>query len=301
MAEAVSTKEQLGEVEKQGKELRIDADRQFKAGNYRFAIETYTKATQLDISPKLALSVYTNMAIAHSKLGNYGDCKECASKCIEIDTTYVRGYFWKAMSEIYLNSLEEATRTFDQGLKVDSKNKDLRFRLRFLEFCKKHQEIIIKYPQKNWLEIEDAVNGNLKFCSEEVFAKEVTKMTKRRKDGGIVCISSGVCNYFGKIISMEIPNNAFSDKQKEINMKLKMGEYMKIYIQVTISKNTDGSRAYLFKIQSLPDAKFNDIQTYALEGLETAATTTGGAPYNPHYSKLLFESEEVEDTGATPN
>ena len=298
MAEAL-TAEPLGEEEKRGKELRIDADRQFKVGNYAFAIETYTSAAQLDLSPKLSLSINTNMAVAHSKLGNYEDSRSCSAKCIEIDPGYVRGYFWKAMSEIYLNSLQEATDTFDQGLKIDPKNKDIRARLRFLDFCKQHQEFILKHPRKDWLEIEDAVSGNLRFCSEENFAREMTKMTKRRKNGSIVCISSAVCNYYGKIVSMEIPNHAFSDKQKEINMKLKMGDYMKLYLQITISENPDGTKAYLYKVQTVENAKLNDLQTYALEILETAGNSTEYL-FNPHYNKLLFESVGSEK-GATPN
>eukprot|EP00800_Vazella_pourtalesii_P020569 TRINITY_DN7329_c0_g3_i1.p1 TRINITY_DN7329_c0_g3~~TRINITY_DN7329_c0_g3_i1.p1 ORF type:complete len:311 (+),score=52.25 TRINITY_DN7329_c0_g3_i1:41-934(+) len=297
MAEAQTIGE-LGEVEKRGKELRVDGDRHFKAGNYAFAIDTYKQATQLDISPRLSLFVHLNMAIAHSKLGNYEESKECATKCVEIDGTYVRGYFWKAMSEIYLNALQDATESFERGLKVDPENKDIRSRLRFLEFCKQHSEFIVKYPQKDWLEIEDAVNGNLKFCSGEEFAKEITKMTKRRKDGGIVCISSSVCDHFGKIVSMEIPNHAFSQKQKDINMKLKMGDYIKLYIQITISYNPDGSKAYLCKLQTMENTKFNDFQNYALQTLETAVNSTDGVPFNPHFQKLLFENE---NESATPN
>ena len=296
MAEAQPIGE-LGEGEKKGKELRVEGDRLFKAGNYAFAIDTYKQATQIDISPKLSLFVHLNMAIAHSKLGNYGESRECATKCIEIDATNVRGYFWKAMSEIYLNSLQDATDTFECGLKVDPKNKDIRSRLRFLEFCKKHSEFLVKYPQKDWLEIEDAVNGNLKFCSGEEFAKEITKMTKRRKDGGIICISSSVCDYFGKIVSMEIPNHAFSQKQKDINMKLKMGDYIKMYIQITISHNPDGSKTYLFKITTSENTKFNEFQDYALQTLETAVNSADGVPFNPHFQKLLFENE---NQGATP-
>ena len=298
MAEA-HTAAPLGEEEKRGKELRIDADTQFKAGNYAFAIDTYTKAAELSLSPKLALSINTNMAIAHSKLGDYGKCRECAARCIEIDSSYVRGYFWKAMSEIYLNAFQEATGTFNQGLKLEPKNKDIRARLKFLDFCKQHEEFIVKYPQKDWLEIEDAVNGNLKFCSEENFAREMTKMTKRRKNGAIVCISSAVCNHYGKIVSMEIPNHAFSEKQKEINMKLKMGDYTKLYLQITISDNPDGTKAYLYKVQTVENAKLNDLQTYAMDNLETTANSTETL-FNPHYNKLLFDSVGSEK-GATPN
>ena len=298
MAEA-PTAAPLGEEEKRGKELRIDADRQFKAGNYAFAIDTYTQAAELSLSPKLALSVNTNMAIANSKLGNYKESRECAAKCIEIDPGYVRGYFWKAMSEIYLNSLQEATDTFEQGLKVEPKNRDIHARVRFLDFCREHQAFVLKFPQKDWLEIEDAVNGNLKYCSEENFAREMTKMTKRTKNGAIRCISSAVCNYFGKIVSMEIPNHAFSEKQKEINMKLKMGDYAKLYLQVTISDNPDGSKAYLYNVQTVDNLKFNDLQSYALENLEKIANSTETL-FNPHYSKLLFPSVGSEKA-ATPN
>lgn len=291
---------EVGVDEERGKTLRREANLQFKANNYELALETYSKTVPLDLSTALALSIHINMAIASSKLEKYEECRQYAMRCIELDATAVRGYFWKAMSEIYLRSFQDAKSTFEQGLEIDPANKDIPKRLTFLDFCIANSELISNFPQKDWLNIEDAINYNLRYASKEKFAKEMTKMTKRKKDDKVVCISSGVCNFFGKIVSMEIPTHAFSQEQKDINWKIKCGEYHKIYTQVLISLTPDGSRSYEYKVHSEGEGdKFNEFQVYAFQSLEKTAHTPSGTPYNPYFHQILFESSSPE--GATPN
>jgi len=75
--------------ERRANELKDEANQFFKAGHYEQAIAVYTEAIQACPSAVL----YSNRAMAYLKTEAFGCATEDAKKAIELDPTYVKGYY----------------------------------------------------------------------------------------------------------------------------------------------------------------------------------------------------------------
>ncbi|XP_030462943.1 serine/threonine-protein phosphatase 5 isoform X1 [Syzygium oleosum] len=92
-------------------ELKLQANEAFKAHKYAQAIDLYSQA--IDSNGENAV-YWANRAFAHSKLEEYGSAIQDASKAIEIDPGYSKGYYRRGAAYLAMGKFKEALKDFQQ-------------------------------------------------------------------------------------------------------------------------------------------------------------------------------------------
>ncbi|CAD2221562.1 hypothetical protein AGDE_15511 [Angomonas deanei] len=80
----------------------------FRVGNVPDAIHSYTTGIDLDPSGPSAHVLYGNRAMCHLKQEKWEDAEKDASMCVELDRSYAKGYFRRAIARKHLKKLKES-------------------------------------------------------------------------------------------------------------------------------------------------------------------------------------------------
>merc|ERR1719354_600353 len=96
-------------------EIKSEANKLFQSGILERAIEKYTEA--ISYNPYCA-TYYSNRSFANFKMEYYHAALLDASKSIEIDPSYVKGYYRRASANMALGKLKEAIKDFKCVIKV---------------------------------------------------------------------------------------------------------------------------------------------------------------------------------------
>jgi serine/threonine-protein phosphatase 5 len=86
-------------------ELKQRGNDCFQTGRYAEAIEFYSRG--LDVNPSSAV-LYANRSAAQLKLENYGLAEQDASKAIESDPNYIKGYYRRGSAHFSMGKFKEA-------------------------------------------------------------------------------------------------------------------------------------------------------------------------------------------------
>ncbi|XP_022203381.2 serine/threonine-protein phosphatase 5 [Nilaparvata lugens] len=106
---------------KKAEELKAEANEHFKKQDFLESIRLYTEA--INTNPTVAV-YYGNRSIAHLKVECFGYALADASKAIELDKSYVKGYYRKAMAYMSLGKFKQALKTFEAVIKARPNDKD---------------------------------------------------------------------------------------------------------------------------------------------------------------------------------
>ncbi|CAG2114070.1 unnamed protein product [Medioppia subpectinata] len=106
-------------------EVKTLANEYFNRKEYDRAIELYTEAIELDAT---IATYYGNRSIAYLKKEFYGYALTDASKAIDLDKNYIKGYYRRAAAQMALNRFKQAVRDLETVVKyrpndTDAKNK----------------------------------------------------------------------------------------------------------------------------------------------------------------------------------
>jgi len=104
-------------------ELKSLGNQAFSAKNYQKAIELYTDAIEMD--PKNH-TLYSNRSGAYCAAGKYRQAQADANKVTQIKPDWVRGYTRLGAALEGLEDWEGATKAYEDALKLDSSNADIR-------------------------------------------------------------------------------------------------------------------------------------------------------------------------------
>ncbi|CAG0881622.1 unnamed protein product [Cyprideis torosa] len=115
------------DVLKQAEDVKVEANAAFKDGNFLLASELYTKS--IHINPYNAV-VYANRSLVNLKLENFGYALTDASKAIELDSKYVKGYYRRAAAYMALGKFKLALKDFDTVVRVVPRDKDAKTKQR---------------------------------------------------------------------------------------------------------------------------------------------------------------------------
>jgi len=99
--------------------IKEEGNRLFQAKNYEAAAEKYREAIDVDSSNP---TFYSNLCNCLSKLRNYEDMEPAARSCIDLDVSFIKGYYWLALSFQHQERYKEALQAVENGLKVDNSN-----------------------------------------------------------------------------------------------------------------------------------------------------------------------------------
>ncbi|XP_045483336.1 serine/threonine-protein phosphatase 5 [Harmonia axyridis] len=127
-------------------DFKNQANDHFKKQDYDSAITFYSKA--IEANPKSAV-YYGNRSFAYLKLEWFGYALEDATKAIELDKNYIKGYYRRASAKMSLGKFKEALKDFELVTKIRPNDKDAK--LKFKE-CDK---IVRKIAFEKAIAVED--------------------------------------------------------------------------------------------------------------------------------------------------
>ncbi|XP_049599579.1 stress-induced-phosphoprotein 1 [Syngnathus scovelli] len=110
--------------------LKDQGNKALSAGNIDEAIRCYTEAVTLD--PKNHV-LFSNRSAAYAKKGNYQKALEDACETIKIKPDWGKGYSRKAAAQEFLGRLEHAKATYQEGIRHEPNNQQLKEGLQNIE------------------------------------------------------------------------------------------------------------------------------------------------------------------------
>ncbi|XP_026468472.1 serine/threonine-protein phosphatase 5-like [Ctenocephalides felis] len=140
------TPENIAAAEK----FKEEANEYFKKQDYERAIDLYNKA--IEANPNNAI-YYSNRSISHLRTESFGYALSDASKAIDCDKTYIKGYYRRAAAHMSLGKFKAALKDFEYVVKARPNDKDAK--LKYNE-CNKivkklafEKAIAVDKPEKN--------------------------------------------------------------------------------------------------------------------------------------------------------
>lgn len=106
-------------MESSAEEHKKKGNEAFKNADWDLAIKEYNKAISLDNKQP---AYFSNRAACWSSKGNHESALADASRCLELDPAYVKGYSRKGKALFDLSRLDEAEEAYKAGLEVDAEN-----------------------------------------------------------------------------------------------------------------------------------------------------------------------------------
>ncbi|WAR18977.1 STIP1-like protein [Mya arenaria] len=119
----------MAQAKEKAEELKKEGNKALAESNYEEALRLYTEALTLDNNAVL----YSNRSAAYSKAGNHLKALEDAEKVIELKPDWMKGWSRKGTALCYLNRYEEAKIAFEEGLKIEPDNEQMKLGLKDAE------------------------------------------------------------------------------------------------------------------------------------------------------------------------
>mmetsp|Transcript_12437 Transcript_12437/g.31017 ORF Transcript_12437/g.31017 Transcript_12437/m.31017 type:complete len:243 (+) Transcript_12437:39-767(+) len=91
----------------------------YRESNFEEAVKQYSAA--IDEDP-FDHTLYSNRSAAYQQLGDYKNAARDASKTIQLDPEFVKGYARKGQAEFFLGNFGAAMEAYEQGLVLDPEN-----------------------------------------------------------------------------------------------------------------------------------------------------------------------------------
>lgn len=118
-------------------ELKKLANETFKEHHFAHAVELYSRA--IEVTPGNAI-LWANRAFAHTKLEEYALAVTDASKAVELDPTYIKGYYRRGTAHLAMGKVKDALKDFKQAAKAAPRDADAMRRLKECEKAVKDQK-----------------------------------------------------------------------------------------------------------------------------------------------------------------
>ncbi|PVH14812.1 uncharacterized protein CXQ87_005088 [Candidozyma duobushaemuli] len=101
-------------------EYKAEGNKFFAAKEFDKAIEQFSNAIEASESPNHVL--YSNRSACYASLKNFGKALEDAEKCVEINSTWAKGYNRVGAAQYGLGNLDDAQVSYSKALELDPAN-----------------------------------------------------------------------------------------------------------------------------------------------------------------------------------
>uniref|UniRef100_A0A6M2ECS7 Serine/threonine-protein phosphatase 5 n=1 Tax=Populus davidiana TaxID=266767 RepID=A0A6M2ECS7_9ROSI len=138
-------------------EIKVLANEAFKAHKYGQAIDLYSQAIELNGDNAV---YWANRAFAHSKLEEYGSAILDATKAVEIDPKYSKGYYRRGAAYLAMGKFKDALKDFQQVKKICPNDPDASKKLKECEkaVMKLKFEEAIAVPESQRRSVADSID-----------------------------------------------------------------------------------------------------------------------------------------------
>ncbi|XP_078122332.1 stress-induced-phosphoprotein 1 [Sander vitreus] len=126
--------------------LKDQGNKALSAGNIDEAVRCYTEALALDGSNHV---LFSNRSAAYAKKGNYENALQDACQTIKIKPDWGKGYSRKAAALEFLGRLEDAKTTYQEGLRQEPSNQQLKEGLQNIEARLAEKSMMNPFAQPN--------------------------------------------------------------------------------------------------------------------------------------------------------
>ncbi|XP_065845357.1 serine/threonine-protein phosphatase 5-like [Oscarella lobularis] len=103
--------------------VKAKANEHFREKNYEEAIRLYTEAIKLNPN---AAAYYANRSIANLRKEYYGDALADATRAVDLDRAYVKGYYRRAAANMAMGRFKASLKDFETVVRVRPGDKDAR-------------------------------------------------------------------------------------------------------------------------------------------------------------------------------
>ena len=116
--------------------LKSQGNAAFQSGDFERSIELFTAAIALAPSNHV---LFSNRSGSHASLGHFNEALSDAETCITLQPGFAKGYSRKGLALFRLGRTAEAKQAYEQGIKVDPTNEQLKEGLKEVDKAEKEQ------------------------------------------------------------------------------------------------------------------------------------------------------------------
>jgi len=109
-------------VNQEAENLKAKGNELFKEQKYAEAVKKYKNASSIDPTNVI---YWSNMAFCYDKMRDLNAFKKAAQKCVDVNPTFIKGYYRLAKAQESVWEYDEAQETIKRGLLLDPSNTDL--------------------------------------------------------------------------------------------------------------------------------------------------------------------------------
>ena len=121
--------------EEEAEALKAEGNKLVGKKDWAGAVQKYSSAIELD--PTKA-TYYSNLALCYEKLDDRTLFKETATKCIDVDPTFIKGYYRSSKAYALLWEYDKQVNVLERGLAVEGTNEDLLRMYKVAKQCLHH-------------------------------------------------------------------------------------------------------------------------------------------------------------------
>ena len=133
--------------EEEAEALKAEGNKLVGKKDWAGAVQKYSSAIELD--PTKA-TYYSNLALCYEKLDERTLFKETATKCIDVDPTFIKGYYRSSKAYALLWEYDKQVNVLERGLAVEGTNEDLLRMYKVAKQCLHHSnkfnEVTLEAP-----------------------------------------------------------------------------------------------------------------------------------------------------------
>ncbi|XP_066518097.1 stress-induced-phosphoprotein 1 [Hoplias malabaricus] len=127
-------------------QLKDQGNKALSAGNIDEAVRCYTEALALDPNNHV---LFSNRSAAYAKKGDYDNALKDACQTVKIKPDWGKGYSRKAAALEFLGKLEDAKATYEEGLRQEPSNQQLKEGLQNIEARLAEKKIMNPFAMPN--------------------------------------------------------------------------------------------------------------------------------------------------------